>query len=127
MKKTMRCHPGVSYPLERVVPEGGTHLCGTHLAAGTIVRVNLAVLYHNKSDFGGDAATFRPERWIESDDEKVKLMDRHLMTVSVVLSDCYTRVVLMEVLVRLRIPNMYWGKHFYHGDGQVSPAAYSTL
>lgn len=82
MKEAMRCHPGVSYPLERVVPEGGTVICGKHLAAGTIVGVNPAVLHHDKSIFGDDAATFRPERWIESDEEKIKLMDRHLMTVS---------------------------------------------
>ncbi|KAJ5363950.1 cytochrome P450 [Penicillium cataractarum] len=80
MKEAMRCHPGVSYPLERVVPEGGTVLCGTHLEAGTIVGVNPAVLHHDKSIFGDDAAVFRPERWIEADEEKIKLMDRHLMT-----------------------------------------------
>lgn len=73
--------------LNRVVPEGETHLCGTHLDAGTTVGVNPAVLYHNMSILGDDAASFRPERSIESDEEKVKLMDRHLMTVSVVLSD----------------------------------------
>lgn len=89
MKEAMRCHPGVSYPLERVVPEGGTNLCGTHLEAGTIVGVNPAVLHHDKSIFGDDAANFRPERWIESDEEKVKLMDRHLMTVSAGLPNLY--------------------------------------
>ncbi|KAJ5719166.1 cytochrome P450 [Penicillium malachiteum] len=62
MKEAMRCHPGVSYPLERVVPEGGTTLCGVYLEAGTIVGMNPAVIHHDKSIFGDDAAKFRPER-----------------------------------------------------------------
>lgn len=81
MKEAMRCHPGVSFPLERVVPEGGTNLCGVHLDAGTIVGINPAVLHHDKTIFGDDAACFRPERWTESDEEHVKAMDRCNMTV----------------------------------------------
>ncbi|KAJ5678742.1 cytochrome P450 [Penicillium macrosclerotiorum] len=81
MKEAMRCHPGVSFPLERVVPEGGTVLCGTHLEAGTIVGINPAVIHHDRIIFGADAGKFRPERWTESNEDQVKLMDRHLMTV----------------------------------------------
>ncbi|KAJ5315081.1 cytochrome P450 [Penicillium atrosanguineum] len=80
MKEAMRCHPGVSFPLERVVPEGGTVLCGVPLSAGTIVGMNPAVVHHDKTIFGDDAEAFRPERWINSSQEQIKLMDRHLMT-----------------------------------------------
>ncbi|KAJ5365242.1 cytochrome P450 [Penicillium concentricum] len=80
MKEAMRCHPGVSFPLERVVPEGGITLCGVHLGAGTVVGINPAVIHHDKTIFGEDASVFRPERWTESDNERIKLMDRHLMT-----------------------------------------------
>lgn len=85
MKEGMRCHPGVSFPLERVVPEGGTVLCGAHLEAGTIVGINPAVMHHDRMIFGDDAAAFRPERWTESEEEHIKLMDRHLMTVRMLL------------------------------------------
>lgn len=81
----MRCHPGVSFPLERVVPDGGTVLCGSHLDAGTIIGINPAVMHRDKTIFGDDAAVFRPERWTESDDKDVKNMDRHLMTVCMML------------------------------------------
>lgn len=81
MKEAMRCHPGVSYPLERVVPTAGVDLCGVHLDAGTVVGINPAVIHLDKAIFGDDAAEFRPERWTDGTDEKVKLMDRHLMTV----------------------------------------------
>jgi cytochrome P450 len=82
MKEAMRCHPGVSFPLERVVPEEGIDLCGAHLKAGTIVGMNAAVIHRDKTVFGDDADEFRPERWINCPDEQVKLMNRHLMTVS---------------------------------------------
>lgn len=86
MKEAMRCHPGVSFPLERVVPEGGTLLCGSHLDAGTIVGINPAVMHHDQTIFGEDAANFRPERRIESDEKDIKNMDRHLMTVRTIFS-----------------------------------------
>lgn len=90
MKEAMRCHPGVSFPLERIIPEGGAVLCGVHLEAGTIVGINPAVIHHDKSIFGDDAAVFRPERWLQSSEEEVKIMDRHLMTV------CYLKLQFNE-------------------------------
>jgi cytochrome P450 len=82
MKEAMRCHPGVSYPLERLVPDGGTELCGTKLRAGTVVGINPVVVHHNTEVYGPDAALFRPERWIEANPEQLKVMDRTLLTVS---------------------------------------------
>ena len=83
MKEAMRCHPGVSMPLERLVPEGGAEFCDIKLPAGTNVAVNPAVIHHDKPIYGKDAASFRPERWTESSAERVKIMDRHLLTVRV--------------------------------------------
>ena len=81
MKEAMRCCPGVSFPLERIVPAGGGQLCGVHLNEGTIVGVNPAVIHRDRSIFGSDADAFNPERWLGSDTENTKRMDRHLMTV----------------------------------------------
>jgi len=81
MKEAMRCNPGVSFPLERTVPPGGAEICGVRFGPGTIVGINPAVIHHDKSVFGEDAAEFNPERWLTSDDERIKYMDRHLMTV----------------------------------------------
>mgnify|MGYP001588073671 CR=1 FL=1 len=78
----MRCHPGVSYPLERLVPVGDTELCGRKLRAGTVVGINPVVVHHNTEVYGPDAALFRPERWLEADPERLKVMDRTLLTVS---------------------------------------------
>lgn len=79
----MRCHPGVSYPLERVVPEQGIVIAGVHLQAGTIVGMSAPVMHCNRDVFGHDADAFNPDRWLLSDAETIKRMDRHLMTVSI--------------------------------------------
>lgn len=82
----MRMHPGVQLPLERIVPVGGATLCDVHIPAGTIVGVNAAVVHRDTEIFGADANEFRPERWLDEDQEKVKTMDRHLLTVSLAKS-----------------------------------------
>ena len=86
----MRCHPGVSYPLERVVPAGGAAICGTHIKEGVIVGINPAVIHRDRTIFGEDALTFRPERWLVGDAERIKVMDRHLMTVRLTQSSTVT-------------------------------------
>ena len=83
MKESMRCCPGVSFPMERIVPKGGFELCGVHLQEGTIVGINPAVIHHDRSIFGEDAEKFNPERWLGDDEDQIRNMDRHIMTVSI--------------------------------------------
>jgi hypothetical protein len=76
----MRRHSAVSFPLERVVPEGGAEICSAMLPSGTVVGINPVVIHHDTSIYGDDAASFRPERWLYLDPEQIKIMD--LLTVS---------------------------------------------
>lgn len=78
----MRLHPGVGLPLERVVPKGGTTMCGKFLPEGTTVGINAWVVHHDKDVYGSDHEEFRPERWIESEPEKLKLMEQTFLSVS---------------------------------------------
>lgn len=79
-------HPGVQYPLERIVPQGGVALCGEYLPAGTVVGVNAAVIHRNKGIFGEDADDFRPERWDQTQSTMdVAQMERTLLTVSAIV------------------------------------------
>ncbi|GKT70702.1 P450 monooxygenase [Colletotrichum tofieldiae] len=97
LKEAMRMHPGVSYPLERVVPAGGSRLGGQFLPEGTIVGANAAVLHRNRHIFGEDADEFRPERWL-GDEEKVKIMDRHLLTFGAGARTCIGKnISIMEM------------------------------
>lgn len=78
----MRIHPATGFILERRAPPGGITLHGVHLPEDTIVGVNSWAIHRNKSIFGEDVHTFRPERWIEGDEEAIKEMKRNLFTVS---------------------------------------------
>ena len=78
----MRCHPGVAFPLERVVPKGGAVIRGHHIKADTVIGIIPAVIHKDKLIFGIDADKFNPERWLVSDKDCIKYVDRNLMTVN---------------------------------------------
>ncbi len=82
MKEALRLHPGIGFPLERYVPPEGATLCGIDLPGGTIVGVNGHVIHRDREIYGPDADEFRPERWIESDAERLKIMERSFLAVS---------------------------------------------
>ena len=62
VKEAGRVHPAVGLPLERVVPPQATKICGQYLKGGTIVGVNAWVVHQDKTIFGEDAASWKPER-----------------------------------------------------------------
>lgn len=82
MKESMRMHPAVGLLLERIVPKGGASVAGTWLPEGTIVGVNPWVVAYDKSVYGSDANVYRPERWLEADTQRLKLMERNFLAVS---------------------------------------------
>lgn len=85
MKEAMRLHPATGLPLWRVVPEGGSEICGQYFPAGTVVGLNTWVAHYNTDVFGPDAEHFRPERWIEAEQaggEHIKAMENYYLPVS---------------------------------------------
>lgn len=79
-KEAGRIHPPFGLHLERVVPSGGLDVCGKTLPAGTIVGMNAWVVHRDPDMFGPDADAWRPERWLEGDEARVKKMDAALLT-----------------------------------------------
>lgn len=76
LKEAMRLHPALGQMLPRVVPPGGVKVCGVFLPEGTEVGCNAWTVHHDKEVFGEDADIFRPERWLDEDEERVKNMER---------------------------------------------------
>ncbi|ETI22722.1 hypothetical protein G647_06798 [Cladophialophora carrionii CBS 160.54] len=79
MKEAMRLHPGVAYPLERYVPPEGATICGVELPGGTNVSITAPVVHLDKTVYGEDADVFRPERWLDAEPERLKLMERSFL------------------------------------------------
>lgn len=86
IKEAGRLHPPFGLNLERVVPLGGLEVCGQHLPAGTVVGMNGWVVHRDRDVFGQDASSWRPERWLEGDEENIKKMEASLLTVSALQS-----------------------------------------
>jgi cytochrome P450 len=76
IKEALRMHPAVGLPLERIVPPSGITLHSTHIPAGTIIGANPWVIHRSPQIFGPDADQWRPERWIDSDEATLKVMNR---------------------------------------------------
>jgi cytochrome P450 len=76
LKESMRLHPVISSGLDRVVPPGGRTIAGTFLPAGTIVACNAEALHRDEEVFGEKTDIFRPERWLEAPEARLKKMER---------------------------------------------------
>lgn len=79
IKEALRMHPAVGLLLERVVPASGAQLGIFHLPAGTVVGMNPWVAARDKSVYGADTDDFRPERWLEASEERLKVMERNFL------------------------------------------------
>ncbi|POR38262.1 Benzoate 4-monooxygenase cytochrome P450 [Tolypocladium paradoxum] len=77
LREVYRLHPASSGRAERVVPKDGHVLSGVFLPGGTIVTSSVVALHREESIFK-DPDSFSPERWLEGDEETLKLRDAQL-------------------------------------------------
>ncbi|KAI0202517.1 cytochrome P450 [Astrocystis sublimbata] len=75
VRETMRVYTAITFPMERLVPEGGAEIAGTYFPAGTSVGCLPAAVHANKRVYGDDVDVFRPERWLTEDREQLRLME----------------------------------------------------
>ncbi|KAL3456655.1 cytochrome P450 [Aspergillus heterothallicus] len=92
VKEGIRMHPitGVSFP--RHAPSSGCMVGGYYIPGDTRIGVNPGVIHFDKSVFGEDADTFRPERWIESDANR---MDGYIMQFGMGARTCLGKNISM--------------------------------
>lgn len=77
IKEGLRLHPPATGYLEKQAPEGGDDVPdGRHIPEGTGLAYNAWGIMRSRTVFGDDADLFRPERWLESDFEKQRAMNR---------------------------------------------------
>ena len=61
-------------------PEGAT-VCGENFTGGTVIGMSPWVVHRDKDVFGEDAGVWRPERWLDCDNEQRRRMEAGLLTV----------------------------------------------
>lgn len=74
LDESMRMSPPVAADLNREVLPGGMQLEGEMIPAGTNVATDTYALHHNEQVFP-DPFDFRPERWIEDENNKTTAAD----------------------------------------------------
>lgn len=78
IRESLRVNPPVANIFARDVPPGGdTIKVGDSVAfvpGGVCIGYSAYAMHHSKEIYGEDADAFRPERWFESDPDKLKSM-----------------------------------------------------
>lgn len=77
IKESLRLHPALGMNLPRVVPVQGATICGVFIPGGTEVGCNAWTVHRDRDVYGPDADSWVPERWLDPDEEKVKLLERY--------------------------------------------------
>lgn len=79
IQESFRLYSPFAAPIQRYSPPAGMKLVSTYIPAGIRVGLNPAVVQHHKAVFGDDAGSFRPERWLETSSEQLKLMEKSIL------------------------------------------------
>lgn len=81
IRESLRLHPAVGLPIERVVPDSGLNLAdGRFIPAGTVVGINPWVVHKDISVFGDDPDEFKPERWLHRAGESQEAFKARMTT-----------------------------------------------
>ncbi|KAH6672247.1 putative benzoate 4-monooxygenase cytochrome P450 [Halenospora varia] len=75
IKEGLRRFPSITQLRERVVPEGGDWYDGKFIPGGTFIGLNAWGVQLDPV-FGEDADVYRPERWLDNDEGRLKEMAR---------------------------------------------------
>jgi cytochrome P450 len=74
IKEGLRVVPPVTGISFKEVPKGGDTVNGIFVPEGTNIGVAFLATQHSKEFFGDDADVFRPERWLEAEEERLAVM-----------------------------------------------------
>ncbi len=69
IKEALRIHSATGLPMQRIVPAGGTTIANRFIPAGSSVGISAWVAHRNTSIYGLDADHWRPERWLEFEEQ----------------------------------------------------------
>ncbi|KAF8850435.1 cytochrome P450 [Acephala macrosclerotiorum] len=69
IKESLRIFPPGTGQMPKLTPRGGDTLNGIKIPAGTNVGTNPWFIMRDPANFGPDAEMFKPERWVEADEE----------------------------------------------------------
>ncbi|TID21823.1 hypothetical protein E6O75_ATG05218 [Venturia nashicola] len=116
IKEALRMHPATGLPLWRVVPAPGVEIAGRFFPAGTNIGVNTWVAHNNPAIFP-QPEHFRPERWLESDEARLKKMEAYWMPFGLGSRTCLGRHISLLEIGKV-IPRLVRGFDFELVEGK---------
>lgn len=78
MREALRMHSATGLPMWREIPAGGAQINDRFFPAGTVIGVNTWVAHYDERVFP-DSKSFRPERWLEAENDPDKLKEMNQM------------------------------------------------
>ncbi|KAK3709860.1 hypothetical protein LTR37_010690 [Vermiconidia calcicola] len=98
VKETMRLNPSAPNIFPRTVGKGGMEVGeGVWVEEGVEVTCNPWLVHRDPAVFGSDAEVFRPERWLE-DEEQTKMLNKYNMVFGYGSRTCLGKdIALMEL------------------------------
>jgi cytochrome P450 len=95
IKESMRVFSPGAWPMERLVPAGGATIASMYFPEGMSVGCLSAAVHLNNKVFGEDVGVFRPERWLVSNSEQLRLMEASHMGFSHGRRNCLGQNIAM--------------------------------
>lgn len=105
IQESLRMHPAVGLPLERIVPAQGLQVGDAIIPAGTTVGTTAWALHSKESIFGSEPLAYRPERWLEVSDSKRSEMNNALFSFGMGSRTCIGRNISLLEMYKL-VPTM---------------------
>lgn len=98
LKECLRIHPGLGQIIPRDVPKGGLVICETYIPEGTVVGCNAWTIHRDRGIFGEDADDFVPERWLDTDQNRLRDMENAMFTFGAGSRICLGKnIALLEI------------------------------
>jgi len=92
VREAMRLTPSAPNIFPRLAKAGGVELYGKFVPEGTELTCNPWLVHRDPSIYGEDAESFRPERWLQSE-EKTRQMNKYNMAFGYGARICLGRTI----------------------------------
>ena len=101
IQESLRMHPAVGLPLERIVPSNGLTVGEVYIPPGTIVGATARAIHAKESIFGADPGEYRPERWLVASDAKRTEMNNALFSFGMGARTCIGKNISLLEMYKL--------------------------